>query len=128
MDDDAPHLAPYSRHIFICTGEYSEHCDPEQQARRLEIYLNKHLGALGDYLNPQRVKVSLAPCLGVCMQGPILVVYPEGVWYHHVDEALIDRIVAEHLRGQQPVVSHVFHVLDRTSGPKSLDNGGQEAA
>lgn len=111
MDDDAPYLAPYGRHIFICTGEYSDHCDPEQQTRRLEHYLNKRLGQLGDYLNPQRVKVSLTPCLGVCMHGPILVIYPEGVWYHHVDEALIDRIVDEHLVAGQRLAGHSFHQL-----------------
>lgn len=111
MDDDAPYLAPYGRHLFICTGDDSDHCDPEQKARRLELYLTKRLGVLGDYMNPQRVKVSLTPCVGVCMRGPILVVYPDGIWYHRVDEALIDRIVDEHLLGMQPVADHVFHGL-----------------
>ncbi len=111
MDDDAPYLAPYGRHIFICTGDYSDHCDPDARARRLELYLNKRLGRLGDYLNPQRVKVSTTPCMGVCMRGPILVIYPEGVWYHHVDEALIDRIVDEHLLAGQPVPGHSFHQI-----------------
>lgn len=115
MDDDAPYLAPYARHIFICSGEYSDHCDPEGRAQRLEAYLSRRLGALGDYMNPQRVKVSASPCLGVCMRGPILVVYPDGVWYHHVDEALIDRIIETHLAGGQPVASQVFHSMnDRT--------------
>lgn len=111
MDDDAPYLAPYARHIFICSGEYSEHCDPEGQAHKLEGYLGKRLGALGDYMNPRRVKVSTCSCLGVCMKGPILVVYPDGVWYHHLDKALIDRIVDEHLMNNQPVADHVFHAV-----------------
>ena len=48
---------------------------------------------------------------------PLLVVYPEGIWYHHVDEALLERIVNEHLRGGCPVEEAIFHCLD--AGPPS---------
>jgi (2Fe-2S) ferredoxin len=112
LDDDAPYLAPYGRHVFICTGEYSDSCDPDRTAMRLSARLGQKLGDLGDYLNPQRVKVSTAPCLGVCMRGPILVVYPDGVWYHHLDEELLDRIVEEHLRQGRPVLERAFYVPD----------------
>jgi (2Fe-2S) ferredoxin len=44
------------------------------------------------------------------MRGPILVVYPDGVWYHHLDEELLDRIVEEHLRQGRPVLDRAFYV------------------
>jgi (2Fe-2S) ferredoxin len=69
------------------------------------------LGDLGAYDNPLRVKRGKTPCLGVCYNGPLLVVYPDGIWYHSVD----DRCCAGSwmsicVRGS-PVSEAVFHRL-----------------
>ncbi|HVU13542.1 MAG TPA: hypothetical protein VHD90_19820, partial [Phototrophicaceae bacterium] len=87
-------------------------CDPDGKASALYQKLPALLGDLAAYDNPCRVKRGITPCLGVCAGGPILVVYPDGIWYHHVDEALLQRIVDEHLRGDQPIESAIFHQLD----------------
>ena len=104
--DDAPMMTPYARHVMFCTGEY---CDPDSEASRLYRKLSSLLGDLADYTNPIRVKRGTTPCLGVCLGGPILVVYPDGIWYHGVDEALLIRIVEEHLKNNQPVEEAIFH-------------------
>ena len=114
---DMPAQAPYARHVFICTGAY---CDPAGKARHIYRRLSQKLGELGDYDNPVRVKRGITPCLGVCFGGPILVVYPEGIWYHHVDDDLLDRIVEEHLRQGKPVQEHIFHRLEACSGPEGV--------
>ena len=103
-----PLMNSYARHIFICTGRY---CDPEGKAGALYARLAQLLGELGHYENPRRVKRGMTPCLGVCAGGPIVVVYPEGIWYHHVDEALLKRIVVEHLGQDRPITEHLFHKL-----------------
>jgi len=108
IQEDGPIQAPYARHVFICTGQY---CDPEGRAKHIYRLLAYKLGALGEYDNPVRVKRGLTPCLGVCYNGPLLVVYPEGIWYHHVDEQVLDRIVQEHLYGNVPVEEYIFHRL-----------------
>ena len=52
---------------------------------------------------PGGVRVNKAGCLDRCAGGPVAVVYPEGVWYTFVDEADIDDIVDQHLKGGQVV-------------------------
>ncbi|PJF36456.1 MAG: ferredoxin [Candidatus Thermofonsia Clade 1 bacterium] len=103
-----PKMAPYARHIFICVGDS---CDSKARGRKLYKKLKDMLGDLANYESPLRVKRGETPCLGVCSGGVIAVVYPEGVWYHNLDEEKLARIVEEHLRGGKPVEEYVFHRL-----------------
>jgi cob(I)alamin adenosyltransferase len=118
----APVMRPYGRHILIC--ENGDCADPEAAAalqRRFAELARAH--GLNKLRNPERVKCTLSGCLGVCSGGPIAVVYPDGIWYHHVDEALLERIVHEHLLRDQPVEEHIFHRLDEQVGlPMGIDH------
>jgi (2Fe-2S) ferredoxin len=114
-----PIMSPYGHHVLLCIGEA---CDPNSEAKMLYRTLTKMLGSLTDYDNPQRVKRGIVECLGVCVGGPILVVYPDGVWYHHVDAAKLERIIEEHLKGGVPVEEYIFHRLT----PKLPNAGSTE--
>lgn len=65
----------------------------------------------GLLFGPRRVKRGETPCLGVCVGGPIVVVYPEGVWYAGVTPELLERIVVDHLKGGKVVEEAVFFRL-----------------
>src|SRR5688572_28951435 len=99
-------MRPYARHVFVCNGA---DCDPHGRAEQIYRRLGEQLGDLARISNPARVRRGTCPCLGVCEAGPILVVYPEGVWYHHVDQTVLQRIIEEHLQDNRLVMSHVFH-------------------
>lgn len=103
-----PTMEPYRRHVLVCTGGY---CSPNRGGRELYALLPDLLQREGLLFGPNRVKRGETPCLGVCAGGPTLVVYPEGVWYAGVTQALLERIVREHLKEGKVVEEAVFHVL-----------------
>jgi (2Fe-2S) ferredoxin len=102
-------MEPYTRHILVCTGGF---CSPNRDGRRLYSLLATLLEREGLLFGPTRVKRSETPCLGVCEGGPIVAVYPEGIWYQGVTPALLERIVVEHLRDGNVVEHAVFHRLE----------------
>ncbi len=98
----------YSRHVLVCTGGF---CNSSGQGRAIYSQLASLLQREGLLFGPTRVKRSEAPCLGVCAGGPIVAVYPEGVWYAGVTSALLERIVMEHLKDGRIIEEEVFHRL-----------------
>lgn len=101
-------MEPYARHVIVCTGGF---CSPDRKGRELYSLLASLLEREGLLFGASRVKRGETPCLGVCESGPIIVVYPEGVWYGGVTPTLLERIVKEHLKEGRVVEEAVFHRL-----------------
>ena len=103
-----PFMEPYRRHVLVCTGSF---CSQDRAGRGVYAQLAQLLERHGLLFGPTRVKRSETPCLGVCAGGPIVAVYPEGIWYGGVTAERLERIVKEHLLGGCPLRELVFHEL-----------------
>lgn len=68
----------------------------------MRAYVKERVKALGLAVRGG-VRINSAGCLNRCGEGPVLVVYPEGVWYSYRNRADLDEIIASHLQGGQVV-------------------------
>ena len=92
------------RHVFFCAN--SGCCKDKDEAKSA----GKKLGRAAKASRGEEGAFEFTPveCLGLCAQGPLAVVYPEGVWYAHVDEDAAEKIIEHHLKGGQVVEELVF--------------------
>jgi (2Fe-2S) ferredoxin len=96
------------RHIFLCADQTKPECAPKEEGLASWNYLKRRLEELGLTKAENAIYRTKANCLRICHQGPIAVVYPEGIWYHSVTPAVLERIIQEHLIEGRPVQEYVF--------------------
>lgn len=97
-------MSYYKHHIFFCLNERSngEACCAQHQPQAALDHCKARVKALG-LAGPGGVRVNKAGCMDRCAGAPVVVVYPEAVWYSYVDQHDIDDIVESHLKNGQVV-------------------------
>ena len=97
-------MSYYRHHVFFCLNQRSngEACCAQHEAQAAFDHCKKRIKDAG-LAGPGGIRVNKAGCLDRCAGGPVVVVYPEAVWYTFVDREDIDEIVDSHLAKGQPV-------------------------
>lgn len=88
----------FELHAFVCTSDSA--CAIDGPAVEIRKALKQKMRDAG---MKEQLRINQSGCLGQCGHGPMMVVYPEGVWYSHLTLDDADRIWDEHIVGGQPV-------------------------
>ena len=93
-------MSYYHKHVFFCTNQRTagEGCCNNSGAQKMRDYVKNKIKGMGLSAEGHRVRINSAGCMDRCDEGPVLVVYPEGVWYTYVDEHDLDEIIEQHLQ------------------------------
>ena len=100
----SPSSSYFARHVFFClnartNGEAS--CADHHPEEAFD-HCKKQVKAAG-LAGQGKVRINKSGCLDRCAGGPVMVVYPEAVWYTYVDCNDIDEIVESHLKNGKVV-------------------------
>jgi (2Fe-2S) ferredoxin len=106
MENGKSDFKPFARQILVCTdGE----CIPKKDAKKLIKQFRDEIDVARQAGDIDRTLCTRMGCAGICENGPIVAVWPDGVWYQGVTKKVMKRIVREHLVGGKPVSEQIFY-------------------
>ena len=84
--------------MFFCLNQRpeGEACCQDKGAEAAFNYMKAQVKKL-NLSGEGKVRINRAGCLDRCNEGPLMVIYPEAIWYTFIDNADIDEIIESHL-------------------------------
>lgn len=104
-----------SRHIFLCCDTDRAKCASSKKMTRSWNFLKRRLKQL-EVPGGGKVLHHRCECVRICDDGPLAVVYPDGVWYGRCDPDVLEMILQEHILGGRVVQRYVVAAPGKGKG------------
>ena len=93
-------MSYYQRHLFFCCNQRAADaerpCCAAAGAQAARDHAKRRIKQMG-LAGAGKVRINQAGCLDRCEEGPVVVVYPDAIWYTYIDTEDIDEIIDEHV-------------------------------
>lgn len=93
----------YDYHVFCCTNKrpdgHERGCCASKDAEKIRNYMKARVKEL----KIPSTRINTAGCLDRCEEGPVVVIYPEGIWYKISTTKDADEVIESHLQNKKPV-------------------------
>jgi (2Fe-2S) ferredoxin len=96
-------MGQYDVHVFVCTS--GDDCPSKGDVEGFVKHLRAEVVKAG---RQRDIRINKAGCFSQCGHGPMIVVYPENVWYAGVKQEDLPEIVQSHILGGTPVARLVY--------------------
>ncbi len=121
MSSTSPATEPfYEAHLFVCINERAEGHPRGSCSKRGSIDLHKHMKIRSKELGIDGIRINKAGCLDRCELGPVMVIYPEGIWYGINSTDDVEQILQSHILGGVKV-DHLILANDQEFPHPTLD-------
>jgi (2Fe-2S) ferredoxin len=91
-------MGQYERHVFVCTTGAT--CPTQGDTEGYVKFLRNAIAKAGLH---EKIRINKSGCFSQCGHGPMVVVYPEDVWYSAVTAEGLAEVLESHLIGGKPV-------------------------
>jgi (2Fe-2S) ferredoxin len=96
-------MGQYETHVFVCTS--GDSCPTQGNVEQFVKYLRDESVKAG---RKTEIRINKAGCFSQCGHGPMMVVYPDNVWYGGVQESDLKEIFESHIRDGKPVTRLIY--------------------
>jgi len=88
----------YQHHVFFCLKQRDngETCCMDKGAEAAFNHMQARAKSL-NLIGEGKVRINRAGCFDRCREGPLMVIYPQAIWYTFIDNEDIDEIIESHL-------------------------------